>query len=301
MQIQSWSGCHIPIITPFREDLSIDETGLRKLVNYYIEDVGCDGLVTCSTTGEAPTLDHREHARITEMVVREAGGRVPVMAGTGSNNTREAIEMTKHAEGIGASASLQVCPYYNRPTQDGLLKHFEAVAAATKLPLFIYNIPSRSARLIEAKTMIALSEIDNIVGMKDACGDLMITMDIIQATRNRPKKFYTLCGEDALTFSMLNLGGDGGILAVAHVVGKEYREMIRLHRAGKIDEAREIHYSTLPIVKALFMETNPVPVKEALHMMGLAAGGLRLPLVPLSPQNRLFLRNTLRQYGILKG
>jgi 4-hydroxy-tetrahydrodipicolinate synthase len=301
MQMQSWAGCHVPIITPFRDDLSIDETGLRRLVNYYIEEVGCDGLVPCGTTGESPTLDYQEHSRVIEIVVDETRGRVPVIAGTGSNSTKEAIEMTKHAEGIGASASLQVCPYYNRPTQDGLLRHFEAIARATKLPLFIYNIPSRSARLIEAKTMITLSQIDNIVGMKDACGDLMITMEIIQATRNNRDKFYILCGEDALTFSMLALGGDGGILAVALVIGKEYREMISLHRSGKIDEAREIHFRTLPIVKALFIETNPAPVKEALNMMGLPAGRLRLPLIPLRPENRESLRNTLIQCGILKG
>jgi 4-hydroxy-tetrahydrodipicolinate synthase len=223
------------------------------------------------------------------------------MAGTGSNSTKEAIEMTKHAESSGASASLQVCPYYNRPTQDGLLKHFETIAMSTKLPLFIYNIPSRSARLIEAKTMIALSKIDNIIGMKDACGDMMITMDIIRATRNNQKKFYVLSGEDALTFPMLTLGGDGGILAVAHVLGKEYREMINLYRAGKINEAREIHFQTLPVVKALFIETNPVPVKEALTMMGLPSGKLRLPLVPLRPENRQTLRDTLTQFGLLKG
>ncbi len=186
----------------------------------------------CATCG-----CHRKHARVIEIVVDETKRRVPVIAGTGSNSTKEAIEMTKRAESIGASASLQVCPYYNRPTQDGLLRHFEAIALSTKLPLFIYNIPSRSARLIEAKTMIALSKIDNIIGMKDACGDLMITMEIIRATRNNQKKFYILCGEDALTFSMLALGGDGGILAVAHVIGKEYREMINLYLLGKIDEA----------------------------------------------------------------
>ncbi len=300
MQTQSWAGCHVPIITPFKDDLSIDETGLRRLVNYYIEEVGCDGLVPCGTTGESPTLDNREHSRVIEIVVDETGGRVPVIAGTGSNSTKEAIEMTKHAEGIGASASLQVCPYYNRPTQDGLLRHFEAIANATKLPLFIYNIPSRSARLIEAKTMIALSKIDNIVGMKDACGDLTTTMEIIRATRNNPEKFYTLCGEDALTFPMLSLGGDGGILAVAHVIGKEYRDMIKLYQSGKISEARDIHFKTLPVVKALFIETNPVPVKEALNMMGLPAGGLRLPLVPLRPENREVLRSTLIQSGLLK-
>jgi 4-hydroxy-tetrahydrodipicolinate synthase len=300
MQTTSWAGCHIPIITPFKDDLSVDETGLRKLVNYYIEEVGCDGLVPSGTTGESPTLDHQEHARVIEIVVEETNGRVPVMAGTGSNSTKEAIEMTKHAEGIGASASLQVCPYYNRPTQEGLLKHFEAIAMSTKLPLFIYNIPSRSARLIEAKTMIALSKIDNIIGMKDACGDMMITMDIMRATRNNKKKFYVLNGEDALTFPMLGLGGDGGILAVAHVLGKEYREMINLYRAGKINEAREIHFQTLPVVQALFIETNPVPVKEALTMMGLPSGKLRLPLVALRPENRQVLRDTLIQSGHLK-
>jgi 4-hydroxy-tetrahydrodipicolinate synthase len=300
MQIPSWAGCHIPIITPFKDDLSVDEKGLRKLVNYYIEEMGCDGLVPCGTTGESPTLDHHEHARVIEIVVKETKGRVPVMAGTGSNSTKEAIEMTKHAEDSGASASLQVCPYYNRPTQEGLLKHFEAIAMSTKLPLFIYNIPSRTGRLIEAKTMIELAKIDNIIGMKDASGDMMLTMNIIRATRNGKKKFYVLSGEDALTFPMLTLGGDGGILAVAHVIGKEYREMINLFRSGKINEAREIHFQTLPVVRALFIETNPVPVKEALTMMGLPAGKLRLPLVPLRPENRQTLRDTLIQFGFLK-
>jgi 4-hydroxy-tetrahydrodipicolinate synthase len=300
MQTQSWMGCHVPIITPFKDDFSIDEIGLRKLVNYYIEDVKCDGLVPCGTTGESPTLDKDEHHRVIQIVVDEAAGRVPVMAGTGSNSTKEAIEMTKRAEDAGALASLQVCPYYNRPTQDGLLRHFEVIAKSTNLPLFIYNIPSRTGRLIEAKTMIALSHFDNIIGMKDACGDLMITMEIIRSTRDSMKKFYVLCGEDALTYPMMALGGDGGILAVSHVIGKEYRQMIHLYLMGKIDEAREIHYQMLPVVKALFIETNPVPVKEALAMMGLPSGKLRLPLVPLRPENREVLRKILIQFNILK-
>jgi 4-hydroxy-tetrahydrodipicolinate synthase len=301
MQTQSWAGCHVPIITPFKDDYSIDEAGLRKLVNYYIEEVKCDGLVPCGTTGESPTLDKDEHRRVIEIVINEVAGRVPVMAGTGSNSTREAIEMTRHAEDAGALASLQVCPYYNRPTQTGLLRHFEAIAGATKLPLIIYNIPSRAGRLIEAKTMIALSKIDNVIGMKDACGDLMVTMDIMRATRDGDKKFYVLCGEDALTFPMMTLGGDGGILAVSHVIGKEYREMIHLCLAGKIDEAREIHFRTLPVVRSLFIETNPVPVKEALTMMGLPAGKVRLPLVPLGSENREALRKVLTQFNLLKG
>jgi len=301
MQTLSWAGCHVPIITPFKDDLSVDEAGLRKLVNYYIEEIGCDGLVPCGTTGESPTLDKHEHTRVIEIVINETKGRVPVIAGTGSNSTKEAIEMTKHAEDAGASASLQVCPYYNRPTQDGLLRHFEAIAKNTKLPLIIYNIPSRSGRLIEAKTMIALSRIDNIIGMKDACGDLMVTMEIMRATRNNTKKFYVLCGEDALTFSMMVLGGDGGILAVAHIIGKEYREMIKLCLSGNINKAREIHFKTLPVVKALFIETNPFPVKEAMAMMGLPAGNPRLPLVPLKAENREVMRQVLIQNELLKG
>ncbi len=301
MKPKNWAGCHIPLITPFKDDFSIDEAGLRKLVNYFIEEEKCDGLVPCGTTGESPTLDHEEHARVIEIVIDEARGRVPVMAGTGSNSTAEAIAMTKHAEDAGAAASLQVCPYYNRPTQEGILAHFEAIAKATKLPIFIYNIPSRTGRLIEAKTMIALSKVDNIIGMKDACGDMMITMDIMKGTRDEAKKFYTLCGEDALTFSMMALGGDGGVMAVANVIGKEYREMIHLMLAGKIDQAREIHFRTLPVIRALFIESNPTPVKEAMNMMGLPAGKMRLPLVPLRAENRETLRKALIQVGRLKG
>jgi 4-hydroxy-tetrahydrodipicolinate synthase len=288
------------LITPFKDDYSLDEAGLRRLVNYFIEEEKCDGLVPCGTTGESPTLSNAEHDRVIEIVIDEARGRVPVMAGTGSNSTEEAIQRTRHAEHAGAAASLQVCPYYNRPTQDGILAHFEAIAKATKLPLFIYNIPSRTGRLIEVKTMIALSKIDNIIGMKDACGDMMITMDIMRATRQSSKKFYVLCGEDALTFSMMGLGGDGGIMAVANVIGKEYYQMIHLLLEGKADQAREIHYKTLPVVRALFIESNPAPAKEAMNMMGLPAGKLRLPLVSLRPESRETLRKALVQLGRLK-
>lgn len=300
MQPQTWAGCHVPLITPFNDDYSVDWDGLKRLVNYFIEEEKCDGLVPCGTTGESPTLTNEEHDKVIEVVVKEARGRVPVMAGTGSNSTAEAIERTKHAESVGADASLQVCPYYNRPTQDGILAHFEAVAKATKLPLFIYNIPSRTGRLIEAKTMIELSKIDNIIGMKDACGDMMITMDIMRGTRGGKKKFYVLCGEDALTFSMMALGGDGGIMAVANVIGREYYQMIHLMLEGKIAEAREIHFQTLPVVRALFIESNPAPAKEAMNMMALPAGKLRLPLVPLRPENREILRKALIQIGRLK-
>lgn len=292
-------GCHIPLVTPFKGGGEVDEAGLRALVNHLIEVEGVDGLVPCGTTGESPTLSHEEHGRVIEVVVQEARGRVPVIAGTGSNSTAEAIEMTRHAEGVGANATLQVCPYYNKPMQDGLVAHFEAIAKATNLPVILYNIPGRTGRNIEPETLIALSKVDNIVGVKDACGDLAQTMRVLEATRKREKPFFILSGEDALTFSMMGLGGHGGICAVGNVIGREYTQMIHLMLEGNTDEAREIHYKTLPVVRALFLETNPIPVKEAMNMMGLPAGALRLPLTPMKEANREVLRKALRDLGRL--
>ncbi len=292
-------GCHIPLVTPFLEDGSIDEPGLRKLVNHLIEVEGVDGLVPCGTTGESPTLTHEEHGRVIEIVVQEARGRVPVIAGTGSNSTAEAIEMTRHAERVGADATLQVCPYYNKPMQGGLLAHFRAIAQSTRLPVVLYNIPGRTGRNIEPETVIELAKLDGIIGIKDACGDLTQTMRILEATRQGKKPFYVLSGEDALTFPMMALGGHGVICAVGNVIGREYREMVHLMLEGRVEEAREIHFRTLPVVRALFMETNPVPVKEALNMMGLPAGPLRLPLTPMSQANREILRKVLQAIGRL--
>jgi len=287
-------------VTPFKDDYSLDEKGLRRLINYLIEEEKVDGLVPCGTTGESPTLDHEEHHRVIEITIEETRGRVPVIAGTGSNCTQEAILMTKRAEDAGADATLQVGPYYNKPTMDGMLAHFEAIAKNTRLPIFIYNIPGRTGRNIDPATLIKLSEIDNIIGIKDACGDLIQTMEVIRGTKRKGKNFYVLCGEDALTYPLMALGGDGAISAVANVIGREYTEMCRLMKEGKWVEAREIHYRTLPLVNALFIETNPAPVKEALNMMGLPAGPLRLPLVPLRPANRERLRQELMAVGRLK-
>jgi 4-hydroxy-tetrahydrodipicolinate synthase len=300
MAFTDFSGCHVPFVTPFKDDFSLDEDGLRRLINYLIEEEKVDGLVPCGTTGESPTLDHQEHNKVIEITVKETRGRVPVIAGTGSNSTQEAIMMTRHAEEAGADATLQVGPYYNKPTMDGMLAHFEAVAKNTKLPILIYNIPGRTGKNIEPQTIIQLAEIDNIVGLKDACADLGQTMEIIAGTKRRGKTFYVLSGEDALTYGMMALGGDGAISAVANVIGKEYTQMCRLMKAGKWIEAREIHYQTLSLVKTLFIETNPVPVKEAMQMMGLPAGPPRLPLVPLKPANREKLRQDLVAVGRLK-
>jgi 4-hydroxy-tetrahydrodipicolinate synthase len=297
MAQHNWSGIHIPIITPFRDDFSIDEDGLRRLVDYLIEEQKADSLVPCGTTGESPTLSHEEHARVTDIVLKAVNGRVPVIAGTGSNSTREAIEMTRHAEQAGAAASLQVCPYYNKPEQHGLMAHFEAVARSTSLPLILYNIPGRTGRLIEVKTLIELAKIDNIVGVKDAAANINQTMALLAATRHMSKKFYVLCGEDALTYSSLCLGGDGAIAAVGHVIGKELHEMMQALARGDYKAAQDIHFRTLDVVNALFIESNPVPVKTALAMMGQPAGKLRLPLMPMRPETREVLRKALQELG----
>ena len=187
MAFTDFSGCHVPFVTPFKEDFSLDEDGLRRLIHYLIEEEKVDGLVPCGTTGESPTLDHEEHNKVIEITVKETRGRVPVIAGTGSNSTQEAIQMTRHAEAVGADATLQVGPYYNKPTMDGMLAHFEAIARNTKLPILIYNIPGRTGKNIEPQTIIQLAEIDNIVGLKDACADLGQTMEIIAGTKRQGK------------------------------------------------------------------------------------------------------------------
>jgi 4-hydroxy-tetrahydrodipicolinate synthase len=293
----NWSGIHIPIVTPFKDDFSIDEDGLRRLVDFLIEEQKADSLVPCGTTGESPTLSHAEHHRVIEIVIEATAGRVPVIAGTGSNSTREAIEMTRHAEQAGATASLQVCPYYNKPEQAGLMAHFEAIAKSTSLPLILYNIPGRTGRLIEVKTLIQLAQIDNIVGVKDAAANINQTMALLATIRRIDKKFYVLCGEDALTFSSLCLGGDGAIAAVGHVIGKELHEMMQAFARGDYKAAQDIHFRTLDVVNALFIETNPVPVKTALAMMGQPAGKLRLPLTPMRPDTHEVLRQALQALG----
>ena len=293
----NWSGIHIPIITPFQDDDSIDEDGLRRLVDYCIEEQKADGLVPCGTTGESPTLSHAEHQRVIEIVIQAAAGRVPVIAGTGSNSTRAAIEMTRHAEQAGAAASLQVCPYYNKPEQHGLLAHFEAIAKSTSLPIILYNIPGRTGRLIEWKTLVELARIDNIVGVKDAAANISQSMALLAVTRTLSKKFYVLSGEDALTYPLLCLGGDGAIAAVAHVIGKELHEMMQAMARGDYKAAQDIHFRTLDVVNALFIETNPVPVKTAMEMMGQPAGKLRLPLVPMRAETREHLRQCLQALG----
>jgi len=291
-------GVIIPLITPFKDDLSVDYDGLAKLVDYYIDEVGCDGVVPCGTTGESPTLSHREHAEVIEAVVKQTRKRVPVIASAGSNSTREAMELTRLAEQLGADATLQVGPYYNKPTQQGLFDHFKSISAASKLPLIIYNIPGRTCRNIEPETIIRLwSEIPQVVGLKECSGDFHQAMQIYRGTD--PETFKIYSGEDIMTFGLLCHGGSGAIAAVAHVVGREVKAMCRAVWDGRIDEARQLHYQIMDVVDALFIEPNPTPVKQAVEWMGLPAGPLRPPLQTLTPRGRETLRAAMRAGGWL--
>ncbi|MHB8840683.1 MAG: 4-hydroxy-tetrahydrodipicolinate synthase [Candidatus Aquicultor sp.] len=297
MRQKQWDlrGCLIPIITPFTGDYKVDEAGLRTLIDYMIDEQAAAAIIPCGTTGESPTLSHDEHINVIKITVDAVAGRVPVIAGTGSNSTMEAIEMTKAAADIGVNATLQVGPYYNKPSQEGIIKHFEAIADATDLPIIIYNIPGRTARNIEPDTIIKLAELDTIVGLKDASGDILQTMKIIKATH--AAGFHIYAGEDALTFSLLCLGGHGAVAAVGHVIGKEVDQMVKLVGEGSIDAARDIHFKTLDVVNALFVEPNPVPVKQALTWMGVPAGPVRLPLIGMTEKGKEVLRKALLELG----
>jgi 4-hydroxy-tetrahydrodipicolinate synthase len=287
----------IPLVTPFDERGRLDEAALRRLVNYLIEEQAADALVPCGTTGESPTLSHKEHMTVIEVVHEETAGRVPVIAGTGSNSTAEAIEMTVAAEKLGVDGSLQVGPYYNRPSQEGLYEHFKAIAGSTSLPLIIYNIPFRTGRNIEVDTIIRLAQIGNIVGIKEASGDILQAGAIIEKTRAAGLDFYVYSGEDPVTFLILCLGGQGCIAAVGHVLGAEFSRMCRLVWEGKLAEAREINYRVLPMVRALFCEPNPAAIKQALNWIGVPVGGLRLPLVALSERGKDTLRAAMVELG----
>jgi 4-hydroxy-tetrahydrodipicolinate synthase len=290
-------GCLIPLVTPFDERGNLDEPALRNLVNYLIEEQAADAIIPCGTTGESPTLSHAEHMMVIEVVREETAGRMPVIAGTGSNSTAEAIEMTMAAEKLGVDGSLQVSPYYNRPSQQGIYEHYKAIAESTSLPLIIYNIPFRTGRNIEVDTILRLSEIENIVGIKEASGDILQVCEIIEGIRKAGSEFYVYSGEDPVTFLVLCLGGQGCIAAVGHVLGVEFSRMCRLVWEGKVEEAREIHFRVLPMVRALFCEPNPTAIKQALNWMGVPVGGVRLPLVEMMEKGKKILRAAMLELG----
>ena len=269
-------GCITALITPFNEKGNLDKIALKKLIKRQIEN-GIHGLVPCGTTGESPTLSHNEHDKVIEITVREAKGRVPVIAGTGSNSTLEAIRLTKAAEKAGANASLQVVPYYNKPTQRGLFNHFSQIALKTKLPIILYNIPGRSVVDLDIKTIIELVKKNrNIIGIKEASGSIKKVKDII---KNCPKKFIVLSGEDSLNFSILKQGGKGFISVTSNLLPKECSDIYNNFISGEIKKSEKINNKLKRINEFLFLETNPIPIKFAMNHLKLCSNEIRSPLV----------------------
>ena len=272
-------GCITALITPFNEKGNLDKIALKKLIKRQIEN-GIHGLVPCGTTGESPTLSHNEHDKVIEITVREAKGRVPVIAGTGANSTLEAIRLTKAAEKAGANASLQVVPYYNKPTQRGLFNHFSQIALNTKLPIILYNIPGRSVVDLDTKTIVELVKKNkNIVGIKEASGSIKKVKDII---KNCPKKFIVLSGEDTLNLSILKQGGKGFISVTSNLLPKECSDIYNHFISGEIRNSEKINDKLKRINEFLFLETNPIPIKFAMNHLKLCGGQIRPPLYELS-------------------
>lgn len=277
------------MVTPFDENGEIDFAATRNLINHLIAN-GSDGLVVAGTTGESPTLTNEEKVKLFRFTVEVVNGRVPVIAGTGSNNTRESIELTMHAEDAGVDGIMLVAPYYNKPCQEGLYQHFKTIAAATSLPIMLYNIPGRSAVNMAVETVIRLSEVPNIVAIKEASGDLDAISEIIERT---PESFSLYSGDDALTIPVLSIGGTGVVSVSAHVLGNEMQTMIRNFKIGNIQEAASNHRRLLPKMKALFAAPNPSPVKAALNLKGIQVGGVRLPMIPLNEEQLYSLERAL--------
>ena len=289
-----FEGLFTALVTPFRND-ALDETALRNLVERQVES-GVDGIVPCGSTGEAATLSHAEHRRVVEVCVEAASGRVQVLAGTGSNSTRESIELTRHARDAGADGALLISPYYNKPTQDGVVAHYAAVARESGLPLFAYNIPGRTASNILPATMARIAEIELVVGVKEGSGDIAQISRVVAAC---PEGFTVLAGDDALTLPVIAIGGRGVISATSNLVPRQMVELVAAARAGQLARAREIHLRLMPLFDALFCETNPIPVKAALALLGLIEEEIRLPLTPLGAANRARLQAVLKEQGIL--
>jgi 4-hydroxy-tetrahydrodipicolinate synthase len=290
-----FKGSMVAIVTPFEND-KVDEAAYKKLIEFHIKN-GTSAIVPCGTTGESATLDYDEHDRVIELTVEYVKGRVPVIAGTGSNSTREAITITKHAKKAGADASLQVSPYYNRPTQKGLYEHFRAIAEAVDIPIILYNIASRTGVNIEPETMARMAkDCKNIVGVKEASGSLDQMARIKQLCR---PDFNLISGDDSLTLPILSIGGTGIISVVANIVPKDVADMVTAFEKGSLKEAQKLHYKLLPLIKAVFIETNPIPVKTAMGLMGLCEPALRLPMCEISAENKEKLVRALKEYKLI--
>ena len=289
-----FKGSMVAIVTPFEKG-RLDEKRFKSLIEFQIKN-GTSGIVPCGTTGESATLSLEEHERVVELTVQTVKGRVPVIAGTGSNNTKEAITLTKHAKHAGVDAVLLISPYYNKPTQEGIYLHFKTIAEEVDIPIVLYNIASRTGINIEPATVARLAQIKNIVAIKEASGNLSQMAQIVKLCQDN---ITLISGDDALTLPVLSIGGTGVISVLANIVPAEIAKMIKLFEEGKIDDSRKIYYQLLPLVKAMFIETNPIPVKTTLGMMGKILPELRLPLCPMVPENEEKLKKVLKDYNLI--
>ncbi|MDE2665297.1 MAG: 4-hydroxy-tetrahydrodipicolinate synthase [Acidobacteriota bacterium] len=294
-QSPHFRGAITALVTPFDRSGRIEEDHLREIVERQIAG-GVDGLAPCGTTGEAPTLELDEHLRVCELTVRYAEGKAKVLVGGGGNSTRHAIELTREAARMGADGVLSVGPYYNKPSQEGHFQHYKAIAESADVPIIIYNIPGRTGVNILPETLLRLAEIPNIAGVKEASGDLDQMMEIL---RNRPDGFSVLSGDDSFAIPLMAVGGDGCISVVANQVPDLFARMIHLALEDDWKQARELHYRLYELMQANFLETNPVPVKAAMSMMGLIEEVYRLPLVPMQPGNRRRLEDLLKRLGLV--
>ena len=288
-----FEGSFVAIVTPFKNG-KVDAKALKGLIEFHIKN-GTNGIVPCGTTGESATLDHREHEEVIRIAVETCGGRVPVLAGTGSNSTYEAIELTLTAQKLGADGALLITPYYNKPTQEGLYQHFAAVAKATKLPIVLYNVPSRTSINMLPATVARLSQIENIVGIKEASGNLVQVSEIIKSCG---PGFKVISGEDALTWPILALGGKGVISVTANLVPDKFARLCNAALAGDMETARSAHYELMKLNDIMFIETNPIPVKTALAIMGRIDNEFRAPLCAPSENNLAALQSVLEEYSL---
>ena len=289
-----FTGSIVALVTPFR-DGRVDEKGLRELIEYQMDN-GTNGIVPCGTTGESATLSHKEHQHLVEITVDAVRKLVPVIAGTGSNSTEEAVGLTQHALVAGADAALMITPYYNKPTQEGLYQHFCKVASEVEIPIILYNVPSRTGVNLLPSTVARLAKIGNIVGIKEASGSLQQIIDIIALCG---EDFIVLSGDDFLVLPILAVGGKGVISVVANVAPRDMAELVRAFQGGNLARAKALQYKLRPLNDAMFLETNPIPVKTALALMGKISGELRLPLCSMAEPNLNRLQATLKEYGVL--
>jgi 4-hydroxy-tetrahydrodipicolinate synthase len=287
-------GSIVAIVTPFKEG-RVDEEAYRELIDFQIEN-GTSAIVPCGTTGESATLNMEEHSQVINIAVQAVNKRVPVIAGTGGNSTSEAIELTAHAKKAGADASLQVTPYYNKPTQEGLYQHFKAIAKAVALPQVLYNVPGRTSVNMLPTTVARLAELPEVVAIKEASGDLGQMAEIVRLAGDN---INLLSGDDNVTLPVLSIGGKGVVSVVANIVPNDTADMVKAWEEGGVKKAKELFYKLFPLCQAMFYETNPIPVKTSLALMGKIQNELRLPLCPMAPTNLDRLKKALQDYGLL--